>query len=69
MGASFSSKEELLDKNTLTPEKSREGRVTTVPGLFPFRLQTSKAPEILHPANLALRLTLNRHSTDIFVLM
>lgn len=68
MGARFSSKE-LLDKDTHPPEKTREGRVTTVPGLFLFRLQTSKTPGIPHPPNPALRMTLDQHSTYIYVLM
>ena len=69
MGASFSSKEGLLDKDTDTPEKPREGRVTAVPWLFLFRLQTSKAPGIPHPANLALRMTPDQHSTCLYALM
>lgn len=66
MGASFSSEEEIWDKDTHTLEKTREGRVTAVLGLFLFRLQTSGIP---HPANLALRMTLDQHSTYIYVLM
>lgn len=66
MGASFSSEEEIWDKDTHTLEKTREGRVTAVLGLFLFRLQTSGIP---HSANLALRMTLDQHSTYIYVLM
>ena len=69
MGASFSSKDELLDKDTHAPEKPEEGRVTAMPGLFLFRLQMSKALGIPHPANLTLRMTLDQHSTYIYVLM